>query len=104
MKMNFQKLIVLCCFFSYGRDPFYYADGHHMLVCTSLGGIHNRCIVAQILLDGVMYQVKEGDTIGDYTVVALSMHGVSLQEGDGTIRVLELSSKKGPFNLGKLKG
>ncbi len=76
-------LFFLCCFGAYARDPFSYSGDYHRFVCTSVGSVHNRCIVAQIVLDGVAYTVKYGDRVGLYEVVALSHSGVTLKDAQG---------------------
>ncbi len=91
-----KRLLALCCFFAQARDPFSCANDYHTFVCTSMGSVGNRCIVAQIVLDGVAYTVRQGDRVGEYLVVALSDQGVSLKDAEGNGYFLELLTKKGP--------
>ncbi len=95
-----KKLVLFCCFVAYGRDPFNYEPGYHRFVCISMGSVldryQDRCIVAQIVLDGITYTVKQGDRVANYTVVALSHEGVTLKDDRGNLLFLELRIKKGP--------
>lgn len=91
-----KRLVLFCCFSAIARDPFNYVEGYHSFVCTSMGSLHNRCIVAQIILDGVAYTVKKGDRVQGYLVVALTSQGVTLKDVQGDLLYLEIGLKKGP--------
>jgi hypothetical protein len=98
-----KKLLMLFCLVVQARDPFQYGDGYHCLMCISVGSINDHCIVAQVILDGVAYTVKQGDLVESYSVVSLSQQGVMLRDPKGGLYFLELAKKR-PFNLCKLKG
>lgn len=89
-----KRLFVLCCFVTYGRDPFSYAHGYHRLVCTSIGSVNGRCVVAHLMLDGVLYAVQKGNSLGSLLVVTLSERGVVLKDAAGCVSFVEI--KKSP--------
>ncbi len=93
------------------RDPFCYGDGAHRYVCAGIGNIDYNIFFARIYKDGLEYTVCLHDMIDKDEVVSITQASVTLLNKQGDLHTLvlvskknDITSKKRPFNLGKLKG